>query len=288
MATTIISSFQKLKENLEITGLQKSIVSTRQENVRNAIDSEMDVLDSFLTGSYSRSTMIAPLSESDIDIFIVLDPEYYSTDGQVNLLEKLRKILLKTYTKTPKISRNGQAVTITFNDFIVDVVPAFNRKGGGYLIPNSKNKTWIATNPKTHVEIMTAENKKHKDNLVPIVKMIKRWNKNINNDFMSFYLELLAIEIFSNVTISNFSSGMRYFFDKGREKIKYKVSDSVEYGDKINGLRNCRTVDNAVSRFETAYNRAIKAEQYAKNDDIENAIEEWQKIFGDYYFPSFS
>jgi len=286
MATTITSSFQKLKENLEITGLQKSTVSTRQENVRNAVEKEMDVLDSFLTGSYSRSTMIAPLSEADIDIIIVLDPKYYETDGQANLLDKVKQALLKTYTKTPKISRNGQAVTITFTDFVVDVVPAFNRKGGGYLIPNSVQKVWIATNPKTHVQIMAEKNKKHNDDLVPIVKMIKGWNKNINYSFVSFRLELLAIEIFENVTISNYSSGMRYFFDKGRERIKYKAKDPVSYGEEISGLRNITTQDEAVSRFETAYNRAIKTEQFAKNEDIEKAVNEWQKIFRN-YFPTF-
>lgn len=286
MATTITASFQKLKENLEITGLQKSTVSTRQENVRDVVAGEMDVLDSFLTGSYSRSTMISPLSEADIDIFIVLDPKYYETDGQANLLDKVKRALLKTYTKTPKISRNGQAVTITFTDFVVDVVPAFNRKGGGYLIPNSVQKAWIATNPKTHVDVMIQENKNHNGDLVPIVKMIKGWNKNINNDFVSFYLELLAIKIFKNITISDFSSGMRFFFDKGRDGIKYKVHDPVDYGGQINGLRNCKTVEDAVSRFETAYNRAIKAEQYAKNGNIESAVDEWKKIFGD-YFPAY-
>ena len=96
MATTIQQSFQKLKENLEITGLQKSTASTRQENVRNAVAEELDVLDSFLTGSYARSTMIAPLSEADIDIFVVLDPKYYESDGQAGLLDKVKRALLKT------------------------------------------------------------------------------------------------------------------------------------------------------------------------------------------------
>jgi hypothetical protein len=286
MATTITSSFQKLKENLEITGLQKNSVSTRQENVRDIVAGEMDFLDSFLTGSYARSTMIAPLSEADIDIFIVLDPKYYEKDGQASLLDKVKRVLLKTYTRTPKISRNGQAVTITFTDFVVDVVPAFYRTGGGYLIPNSFQNVWIETNPKVHVDVMTTENTAHYGDLVPIVKMIKGWSRNINNDFVSFYLELLAIKIFKNVTISDFPSGMRFFFDKGREAIKYKVQDPVEFGGQINGLRNCTTVDNAVSRFETAYNRAIKAEQDARNRNIENAVKEWRKIFGD-YFPAY-
>jgi len=43
MAITITSSFQKLKENLEITGLQKSTASTRQENVRDVVSNDMDV-----------------------------------------------------------------------------------------------------------------------------------------------------------------------------------------------------------------------------------------------------
>lgn len=286
MATTIAASFQKLKENLEITGLQKSTVSTRQENVRDVIAGEMDVEESFLTGSYVRSTMIAPLAEADIDIFIVLDPKYYEVDGQASLLDKTKRALLKTYTKSPKISRNGQAVTITFTNFIVDVVPAFYRNGGGYFIPNSVQNIWIATDPKTHVDIMSKNNISHGGDLVPIIKMIKGWNRNISYSFVSFRLELLAISIFENVTISDYSSGMRYFFDKGREKIKYKAKDPVPYGGEISGLRNIATQDEAVSRFETAYNRAIKAEQYANIGKTEDAVNEWRKIFGN-YFPAF-
>ena len=84
----------------------------------------------------------------------------------------------RTYTRTPDISRNGQAVTIRFEDFIVDVVPGFNRKGGGYLIPNSITQSWISTDPKKHVEIFSEANSVHKGNLIPLIKMIKGWNRN--------------------------------------------------------------------------------------------------------------
>lgn len=115
----------EFKSNLEVTGLQQSTISARQQNVRNAMGRGYTVLDSFLTGSYSRSTMIAPLSKADVDIFIILDPSYYSLNGQASLLDSVRATLLKTWSQTPKISRNGQAVTITFTDFKVDVVPGF-------------------------------------------------------------------------------------------------------------------------------------------------------------------
>lgn len=61
MPTTIPESFRKLRQNLEITGLQEATVSTRQTNIRKVVETDLAVVDSFLTGSYSRNTMIAPL-----------------------------------------------------------------------------------------------------------------------------------------------------------------------------------------------------------------------------------
>ena len=179
----------------------------------------MDVLDTFLTGSYARSTMIAPLKEADIDVFVVLDARYYhhyngQNGGQAGLLDLVKRTLLKTYTRTPDISRNGQAVTIRFDDFVVDVVPGFYRQGGGFLIPNSITNTWIETDPKKHVELVAASNKAHDGDFVPLVKMIKGWNKNHSSYFRSFHLEVLALEILANVRITDFPSGMRFYFEK--------------------------------------------------------------------------
>jgi hypothetical protein len=286
MVTTVASGFQRLRENLEIAGLQKENVSARQQNVRAAIELELNVLESFLSGSYARATMIAPLAEADIDIFNVLDTSYYSQDGQATLLDRLKRVLQRTYPNTPAISRNGQAVTISFTDFTVDVVPAFNRNGGGYLIPDTVNKVWINTDPKVHADLISQENAEHNGDLVPLVKMIKGWNRTINYAFESFYLELMAMEVFKGVTISDYASGTRYFFDKGREKIRHKIKDPVEYGGWINPLRNVATVEDAVSRFETAYSRAYKGEQFDLNGRSDLAIDEWRKIFGD-YFPTY-
>ncbi len=293
MASTIQQSFQILKENLEITNPQTNTVATRQSNVRAVVEAGLTVLDSFLTGSYSRSTMIAPLKDSDIDIFFVLDSEYFfnynngQNGGQAGLLDLLKRTLKKTYTETPDISRNGQAVTIRFTDFIVDVVPGFNREGGGYLIPNSINNNWIATDPKKHVEIITAANKAHNNDFVPLVKMIKAWNKNNNKYFRSFHLEVLALQILNGITISNFPTGMRYFFDKGRSLISQQNLDPAGYGGDVGNYINTQEkVQEAVEKFELAHERALKAEDFAARGYIKEAIDMWIKIFGN-YFPAY-
>lgn len=289
MATTIDGAFSEFKSNLEITGLQASTVSSRQQNVRKVVSEKLTVSDSFLTGSYSRHTMIAPLKEADIDIFVVLDNRYFhhyngQNGGQAGLLDLLKSALKRTYSKTPDISRNGQAVTITFMDFIVDVVPAFNKKGGGYLIPNSISQNWISTNPQKHTGIWTAENTVHNSDLVPLIKMIKAWNKTINNFFQSFHLEVMVLQVLQGVRISNYSSGARYFFDKGRTYVTKQNPDPAGYqGDVGAYLNTQQKIDNAVSRFQTAYKRALQAENWTNRNSITTAIQKWRKIFGSYF-----
>jgi len=288
MAKTISQSFEKLCSNLEITDLQQTTVSTRQNNVRDAMNKGFVVLEDFLTGSYSRSTLIAPLSEADIDVFIILDPKYYSADGQASLLDSVKKTIKLTYSKTPEISRNGQAITISFTDFPVDVVPGFRRQGGGFLIPTTSNGgKWLSTDPKKHVEISTKNNKAHDGDLVPMVKILKCWNRSVNSPFRSFHLEALAWTIFTDVKISDYSSGARYFFDKARNWLRCKLPDPAGYSEDV-GYYICSATDiSAVtSKLETAYNRAFKAEKYALDSMISDAVEEWQKVFGD-YFPAY-
>ena len=292
MATTINQAFLELKENLEITGLQSSTVSTRQTNVREVVEAELEVLDSFLTGSYARDTMIAPLSEADIDVFVVLKSDYYhqfngQNGGQAGLLDLVKKTLRKTYTRTPDIGRNGQAVTIRFEDFLIDVVPSFNRQGGGYLIPNSITQSWISTDPKKHVEISTEANAAHNGDLVPLIKMIKAWNKNIDRHFRSFHLEVLAWSILNGVNISNFPSGVRFFFDKGRELVSKQNPDPAGYsGDVGSYIAGTAKIQEAVGKFQLAYERAVKAEDYEQRGQTADAMETWRMIIGD-YFPAY-
>jgi hypothetical protein len=291
MPTTLAESFARLRSNLEITDLQTTVVSTRQQTIRRTIDNGMKVEDDFLTGSYARSTMISPLSEADIDIFICLHPSYFthfngSNGGPAGLLDLTKQTLRKTYTSTPDISRNGQAVTVRFSDFVVDVVIGFNRLNGGYIIANSVNNFWLETDPKMHVTLMSEANKYHKGNLVPLIKMIKSWNKAHGSFFRSFHLEVLALAIFPNVTITDFPSGIRFFFDKARVLVRSQNKDPAGYGDDIGRYITTSSVDEASRKFEGAFNTAINAEMYGNRGDHRNAILIWKHLLPN-HFPSY-
>jgi SMODS domain-containing protein len=291
MAFTVADSFARLRSNLEITDLQSTLVSTRQQTIRKTIDNGLKVLDDFLTGSYARSTMISPLSEADIDIFVCLDPAYYNhfngiNGGPAGLLELAKQTIRKTYSTTPDISRNGQAVTIRFADFVVDVVIGFHRLGGGYIIANSEGNFWLNTDPKKHVELMSEANKYHKGNLVPLIKMIKSWNKAHGAFFRSFHLEVLALEAFHNVTISDFPSGLRFFFDKAFTLVRGKNLDPAGYGDDIGRYITPSLVEEASRKFQAAFNTAVNAEMYGNRGDSRNAIVTWKALMPN-HFPAY-
>lgn len=189
-------AFEELQSNLELTGLQEKTVAARQKNVRAAAERQLTVTDSFLTGSYRRHTLIGPLKQADVDVVIVLDSGYKSR-GPRAVLELLRQSLIEEYKRGTKISRNGQAVTIAFTDFIVDVVPAFPRPWwawdtSGLDICDSGRDRWITTNPKRHVEISARANRAHGGQLVPRIKQLKAWNRNVGDPLHSFHLEALA------------------------------------------------------------------------------------------------
>lgn len=292
MPRSVSEAFLGLKSNLEITGLQESTVSSRQSNVRSVLESGLEVEDSFLTGSYSRHTMIAPLKDADVDIFVVLASRYFhnynnANGGQVGLLDLVKRTLRKTFTRTPDIGRNGQAVTIRFDDFVLDVVPGFVREGGGYLIPNSVSQQWLSTDPKRHVEIVSAANQSHNGDLVPLIKMLKAWNREAGGHFRSFHLEVLTLSILNNVRIDSYSSAVRFVFDKARTAVRHQNLDPAGYGGDVGSYINTQQkIEDAAGRFQSAHEQAVRSEAAEGRGATPEAMTGWRRLFGE-QFPAY-
>lgn len=282
MPTSISAGFQAFRANLEITDLQAPVVATRQQRVREAVESGFDVRDSFLTGSYPRNTLIGPLKKADVDIFTVLALRHYQGQTPQSLLDEVREHLRLTYPTTPRVSKNGQAVTITFTDFIVDVVPAFYRQSGGFLIPNTGTGGWISTDPKRHIELWSEANEYHQGDLIPLIKMLKAWNRKHSELFRSFHLEALVVSVFSNVTILDFPSALRYFFDKAQDGVTYKLADPAGYNGDVGAYMTGDVLTDAKARLLRAEGWALEAEAAIADGRIDLAFDKYGMLFGDY------
>jgi len=283
--------FEELRSRLELTGLQEKTVATRQSNVRDAVARQLTVVDEFLTGSYRRHTMIGPLNGADVDIVVVLDRNYKDRGARA-VLELVKQALLDEYKKGTKISRNGQAVTITFTDFVVDVVPAFVRPwwnwDEGWEICDSGSNSWITTNPKKHVAISATANRAHSGHLVPRIKQLKAWNLTVGEPLRSFHLEALAWSIFGtswwwkNGQSSDWASA-GYFFDKARTELKSQLHDPAGTGSDVAAYLHGTALDSAVSKVTSAFERCVRADKCAKDEDFAGMHKAYRQVFGDYY-----
>jgi hypothetical protein len=286
MATSIHQGFSELQRNLNITSIQESTLAERQQNIRRVLESEFIVVDTFVMGSYRRHTIIAPLSKADVDIFVVLDHRYFERSGPYPILERIRE-RLRAANLPSGIRPDAPAVTVTFDDFKVDVVPGFNRPVDGYLIPDPSLKGWLPTNPKKHIEIWSRENEQHAGKLVPLLKMVKGWNNKHRRSLRSFHLETMSLQFVRGVEIADYSLAVGYVFDKARVKVKLPTQDEAGYGGNVgNYLDTQAKMSAATSALEAVYAGSIEATEMESRGMTFEAFQQWRVIFGD-YFPTY-
>jgi hypothetical protein len=96
----------------------------------------------------------------------------------------------------------------------------------------------------------------------------------------------LALQIFTNVIINDFQSGLRFFFDKARVAVRGQNLDPAGYGDDIGRYITAATVDQAAQKMQGAFNSAVNAEMYGNRGDHKNAIQIWKHLMPN-HFPSY-
>jgi len=276
-------AFANLKTNLEITQTEQGTAVRRHTTIRGYVTSRWDLIDDFLTGSYRRDTKTKRLK--DIDIFIVIDPEGaqagYRTRPPTDLLDALEILIADRW---PGACRDGMAVVIIYGSddevMSIDVVPAFDRKGGGYYIPDPAAGTWIATNPKRHHELSIAKNAECNGKFVPFVKMIKGINRELGEPVSpSFLLEVMAHALVK-APFGRYQDEIVLFLATAAERIDEQWDDPAGLGGDVNSVMGPAEKLAAAAALHGA--QAIAERAVDLEDDWQDhaADDEWKKLFG--------
>jgi len=288
MAKSVAEAFGEFHSNLIITNNQQEEVSRRRASVLQTLKRSFVVKDSFIFGSYQRSTAIAPLRDADVDLFVVLPSEDLGQRTPTQLLDRVRTLLSEAYSTAVKASLNGQAITIHFPDFKIDVVPCVTTRGG-YLIADASNGEWILTDPRKHSDHVMDANKKHRGGLLPIIRLLKQWNRTLNYSFSGFYLELLVVFCLDQLVAAEYPVPdlLKLVFSVGEVAVQVSLDDPAGLGGAVRKFQAIQTVDQAASLFKTADSRAERALDYASRSLVPQAFEQWQSVFGN-EFPKYS
>src|SRR5258708_844722 len=239
MATTITKSFSDFAENFKISNRQENLVATRRKNVVAALASQLSLYSkspSLLIGSYDRKTMTRYLTEGDVDVMVVLDygahKSWDNSQGTIDVLDKFKTILDKAYSDTKK-RRDRNCISMEFSEFTLDVVPAFAFNSGFYKIPDTIRKEWLYTDPIKFAERSTEINTTMDGMYIPLVKMVKAWNRHVGKPLHSFHLECIMQTYYASYTKGySYSSMLKVFFGSLPSNLRLACYDPIK-GDRV-------------------------------------------------------
>lgn len=279
--------FLALQRNLALTPDQyddgvtkhKGIVACLNRAYRNIDD---DTNHRLLIGSWGKETRVRP--PRDIDVLFILPNEVFwrfqerTGNRQSALLQEVKYWLQQTYPQTD-LRGDGQVVSVPFNSYRLEVVPAFNREGGGFFICDTNNGgSYKHVDPNAELAVLSAHDTLKNGNVRKLTRILKQWQRNCNVPIKSFHLEALVIEMLQKF---DYGGASEFWFD-------WLVRDFFAHAiGRANGTFFMPTTYETISlgndwlsRAESAYSRALYACEYEKNNDDRQAGEEWQKIFG--------
>lgn len=287
MWVAVTKRFSTFHDELRLTQPQKDTGQTHHRGIRKKLnqhyyDSDSETANSFLVGSWGKFTRIRP--PRDIDLFFVLPIEVYNRFNnrtgniQSQLLNEIKSVLDKSYIAT-NIRGDGQVVVVGFNSMSVEVVPAFELTTGQYYICDTHyDGSYKTVDPNSEKNAIQTNNDNNSGNLRPLIRMLKCWQGHCNVPIKSFLIELIMTEYINQYEWRNCSYFYYDWFCRDFFEFLIKKANSNVFvpgtAEVINLKADWKT------KAETAYARAIRACNHERDDNVELAGEEWQKIFG--------
>ncbi len=289
----VLEEFEKFRSKIEPTEQEKSKISASHTRMRSILENstEINVVDSFLTGSYARETMTRPLK--DVDFFIQVHYGKHKNDSPMLLLQRIRKVLRRAYPLTP-MPITPPCVTIKFNYCHFEIVPAIGFDDDDkFKIPHDKRIGWQYTYPKTPDKWMTQENKKAGGIFIPTIKMLKRWRDIHCRPLRSFHLEMLTRMAFEHYNIKDYTQGVWAFFERTNYLMGlYKRIPFVQEPGRANVYVDQYLYDNALilgavrRKIAAHYGVAQRALDCMGKGQFGSAKILWRRIFGTSFYSS--
>lgn len=295
MATTIKEAFRQYGSNLNITDRQTTAVVNCKNNVVKVLGAKLNLHPdkARVIGSWDRDTLTRRLSEGDVDVMVILHydkhMDWYTADGTAAALRRFKTILDDAYPKTP-CSIDRSCVTMKLKEFRLDVVPAFKMNDGTYRIPDTYQKRWLATDPIKFAGAITNVNKSMDGTFVPLIKMVKGWNREVGWPIRSFHLECMLYNHYRTYTQSyTYNSTLDVFFSKLPGYLENASYDPVT-GERVDTyLDNAALIterSRAIIKAKKAAERAAEAHADEDKYGAPVTIPEWKVLFGE-FFPSY-
>lgn len=270
--------FADLNENIRLTEAQRKDAQTKYTGVCKVLhahfypNTDYNGNTKLLFGSYTEHTAIRPITaDQDVDVLFKITGETfqqyaaYQSGGQAALLQEVRRVLSDSrYGLGEKPKAWGKVILVKTADGThnVELLPAYERADGTFMIPNSENGgSWDFFDPRTQLEKFRSSNKQTSGLTGDLYRMVKRWAREVSS---------VSIKSFQ---LKNFVMSFLTTYNYGGKEYAQVVADFFSY------ILSVVDTDNR-SYVETAKARADKALAFESEGKDEDATVEWKKVFG--------
>jgi hypothetical protein len=271
------------------TNRQGKTINERRERLEQILEEEMEVIESHQFGSFTRGTMVGPLSEdSDTDVMFVLSRDKHGKwergeNGSRNCLRAVKRALEKRYPNS-KVSIDRNVVSVQFSDFTVDVAPAFKDGTGGYKIPDtySEGRSWVRTNPRGYKQRFEAVDNARGGKLQKVARVAKKLRENRNVPVSSYHMEVMAYDYVHNHPNKDASTEelVEGFVEELPRRISRGTRDPVN-GDRLDSNMDRSNRKEAIRKAKAARKKMRDARDRRRDGDSEGANEKYGDALGE-------
>ena len=165
----------------------------------------------------------------------------------------------------------------------IDAVPAFDL-GDCYEIPDRVLGDRIKTDPEIHMEEATAKNKELGGKWVPLVKMIKRWNRSADKPIKPAFLIEVMMQDLVDAPFTTYQDEVRRYFAAAQDGIARTWPDPAGFGPPVSDqMTPQELIAIAKEKLRQADMKAALAVHLAKQGRQTEAIALWREIMGRYF-----
>jgi hypothetical protein len=213
---TVDQSFKKFITNLEPTEKQQQRIRTTREKIDSVLANDSRIVlntqkqPSFLTGSCARNTLIRPIN--DIDLYVrVHYGRHAENKSPLSILRLIAASIRDQYRRNTRVDVDSPCVVVRFRGYSFEVAPVvgYSDDPDLYDIPAPGSKTWMQCYPNVPSKWLSSCNHINNGMFIPMIKILKQWNRTQKIGLKSFHLELLTESVFTAKTeIKSFPQGI--------------------------------------------------------------------------------
>lgn len=227
----------------------------------------------YYVGSIGRCTAVK--NTSDVDIIFVLPDDIFSkynsyeTNGQSALLQDVKEVLQERYSKTT-IRGDGQVVVIAFDQFTVELVPAFLQDDKSFKYPDTHDGgSWKTTKPLS--EQIAAQKCDDYSNGIyrDFCRLVRVWKNEQGFTFGGLLIDSLVYNVFCN---NNYFSDCDYsnYYSIFIEVLSYlkKLDKNQTYWHALGSNQIVFSKSSSfIAKAEHAYDILSNANTYSDRED---------------------